>query len=279
MKDKKSGLSLLSVKTRIIIAIAAAILIFAIVLILYFLVTSLNDKGISNSLDTKYTKAGSFDNWYNLIDVDIAKLKLDNKDARGWIFFENVDISEPIVQGPDNTKYLETTFDGSNLLEGSIFLDAANQGDFSDKNSIIYGKNMPNGSMFGKLLKYKDEPEYYKDHQFFQVVTADRIYRYQVVAFNEVDKSSEVYKTSFANDREYVEFIRMVKSLSPVIIMIPDFSDPNATEDEFLIENYKKFATLSTDTGKEGTNYVVIGVYVGEYDRLDKSLVYDPYEV
>ena len=35
--------------------------------------------------------------WENLIDVDIAALRRENKDIKGWIYFENEDISYPIL--------------------------------------------------------------------------------------------------------------------------------------------------------------------------------------
>ena len=129
--------------------------------------------------------------------------------------------------------------------------------------------------MFGKLQYYKNEKDYYKDHLFFQVLTPDRIYRYQVFAFNDVSDTSDVYTISFANDQEYVDFIKMVKQQSQVAIDVPDVAQLNATDDAKLLENYKKLVTLSTCTADENMRFVVVGTVVGEYDRVNKKLIYD----
>ena len=87
--------------------------------------------------------------------VDFESLKAINPDVKGWLYIEALDISYPVVQGPDNDAYLHTTYEGTSNFAGSIFLDYQNQGDFSDGNTIVYGHNMKNLSMFGKLKQMK----------------------------------------------------------------------------------------------------------------------------
>ena len=59
-----------------------------------------------------------------------------------------------IVKGTDNEGYLHTTFEGNNSKSGCLFMDYRDNEDFSLFNTFIYGHNMKNGSMFGKLKKY-----------------------------------------------------------------------------------------------------------------------------
>ncbi len=278
MSDNKPTKQPLSTKSKVIITIAAAILLVAIAWLLYFIIDYLKGQSTYDDLNGQYTSSDG-DNWYNMCNVDIAALKLINQDTRGWLFFENEDISYPIVQGTDDDKYLNTSFDGQTLRAGSIFLEALNSGDFSDENSIIYGHNMRDQSMFGKLQKYKNEEGYYKDHLYFQVITSDRVYRFQVFAFNDVSETSDVYTITFARDREYVDYIRMVKELSQAGIDVPDVSETNATDDEKIIENYKRLTTLSTCTSQDDMRFVVIGTLVGEYDRVNKRVLYDPLDL
>ena len=42
---------------------------------------------------------------------------------KGWLYIEALDISYPVVQGPDNDAYLHTTYEGTSNFAGSIFLD------------------------------------------------------------------------------------------------------------------------------------------------------------
>lgn len=270
VKEKKK----LSLRSRIIITIAVVVVLIGVAWLIYYLVDYLRGQTVYDDINKNYTVSAG-DEWYNKIDVDIAELKQKNPDTRGWLYFENEEISYPVVQGADDDKYLNTSFDGQQLRAGSIFLEALNNGDFRDKNNIIYGHNMRDQSMFGRLQKYKYEDNYYKDHLYFQVLTADKIYRYQVFAFNDVSDTSDVYTLTFATDKEYVDFITMVKQLSQQQIDVPDVSEPNATDAEKIIQNYKKLVTLSTCTSRDDMRFVVIGTLVGEYDRINKQLIYD----
>ena len=47
--------------------------------------------------------------------VDFDKLQAQNPDCIGWIRFENLDISYPIMKGTDNEYYLHHTINGSYL--------------------------------------------------------------------------------------------------------------------------------------------------------------------
>ena len=118
--------------------------------------------------------------WYELLRVDMEGLQEKNPDIKGWIFFENEEISYPIVYSGDNEKYIRTSVDGAAATAGSIFLEGMNSPDFEDSHTIIYGHNMQNLSMFGRLKNYK-EKDYYEDHQYFQILVDGKIYRYQIL--------------------------------------------------------------------------------------------------
>ena len=67
--------------------------------------------------ETYVTENGS-----DSLTVDLASLKAINPEVVGWLTVENTEISYPVVQGPDNDKYLKTAYDGSRSNNGSIFL-------------------------------------------------------------------------------------------------------------------------------------------------------------
>lgn len=98
---------------------------------------------------------------------------------KGWLYIEALDISYPVVQGPDNDTYLHTTYEGTSNFAGSIFLDYQNQDDFSDGNTIVYGHNMKNLSMFGKLKQMKEQ-EKYRDSVYFWMLTPESNDVYQI---------------------------------------------------------------------------------------------------
>lgn len=149
------------------------------------------------------------------IRVDFEKLSKVNPDIVAWIRFEEpAVINYPIVQGEDNEKYLTTTFEGTENGAGCLYVDVDNAGDFSDKNTFIYGHYKKNGHMFGALGKYKDE-EYYKKHSFFEIYTPDgKMERYQIFVVTVVNASSDSYKKVYVNDEEYENYIHMVRQLA-----------------------------------------------------------------
>ena len=87
--------------------------------------------------------------WYDDIDIDFTGLRSENPDVVGWIYFENEDISYPVMYSGDNSYYLRKTFKREHATAGSIFLEGSNKTDFSDCHTIIDGHNMKNLSMFG----------------------------------------------------------------------------------------------------------------------------------
>ena len=90
-------------------------------------------------------------------DIDLAALQQQNPDTVGWIELPGTDISYPIMQGASNETYLRHTFNKEYLISGSIFMDFRNNKDYSDFNTIIFGHNMRDGTMFSQLGSYLND--------------------------------------------------------------------------------------------------------------------------
>ena len=107
-----------------------------------------------------------------------------NPDLIGWLRIDGTDIDLPVVQTPgDNEYYLRRGFDRFYAVGGTLFLDerCSVSTDAPTANWLIYGHNMHDGSMFGQLVRYRDE-DFYKAHPTF---TFDTLYEggtWQVVA-------------------------------------------------------------------------------------------------
>ena len=133
-----------------------------------------------------------------------------------WIQFDEPErISYPIVKGEDNDKYLTTTFEGKKNSAGAIFMDVSNNGDFSDRNTFVYGHNMKNGSMFAGLLKYREE-WFYNSHKTFSVYTEEGEIVYEVFAIYATDPISTSYVVDFGSEEEYVNWMNAMYEQSTV---------------------------------------------------------------
>lgn len=197
--------------------------------------------------------------------IDFAALQAINEDVIGWIEVEALDINYPIVVGDDNDYYLHRTFRQQDNFAGSIFMDYLCRSDFSGRNTIIYGHNMKNGSMFGTLHEFRKQETYDKS-PYFWIYTKDRIYKYEIFSCAEVGTYSEIYQIDFASSEQFQNFIDVAKSRSVV-----------ATNADVSLND--TVVTLSTCTGNTETRFVVQGKRVRTFNAVEKAGGYGEMEI
>ena len=56
--------------------------------------------------------------------IDFDALAQTNPEIVGWIYVPGTNINYPVVQTNNNSKYLNTLFDGTANASGAIFLDS-----------------------------------------------------------------------------------------------------------------------------------------------------------
>ena len=148
--------------------------------------------------------------------VNFDELMKMNPDTIGWIRFhpEPSQISYPIVKGKDNSEYLKKTFSANENTLGAIFLNVDNNADFMDKNTIIYGHRMKDGSMFRHLQDY-EEKSFWESNPYFYIYTPDgREITYHIYSAGQVEDTSDTYLTSFESEEAYQSFLNMPKEAS-----------------------------------------------------------------
>lgn len=189
------------------------------------------------------------------MDIDFASLKSVNEDVIGWIYVEALpDINYPIVQGKDNETYLHQTYEKNYNFAGTIFVDYENSRDFSDCNTLVYGHNMKNGSMFAQLKKFSQDEETYKKSKYFWIFTPEKTYRYEIISAYTTGVTSDTYTLFKGPGDEFKEYLQKIKG----------YSEIKTDETELNIKD--KIITLSTCTGNEATRYVVQGKRVDTID-------------
>ena len=111
----------------------------------------------------------------------LAQLQAINPDVIGWLVVYGTPINYPLVQGPDDMKYLNTNAMGTFSLSGAIFLSWINQRDFSDFNNIIYGHHMDHDAMFGSITDFED-PDFFAAHEYGTIYFGGREHGIQFFA-------------------------------------------------------------------------------------------------
>lgn len=123
-----------------------------------------------------------------------------------WLEIDDTKIDYPIMQGTDNTEYLNRDPYGNYSLSGSIFMDYRNASDFTDEYSLVYGHHMTAGLMFGAFDNYTNE-EYFRKHLTGKLTVGDKEYKLFVYAFFRCDTSdSEVFNTSYPQEERLAFF-------------------------------------------------------------------------
>ncbi len=183
------------------------------------------------------------------LNVDHKTLLSQNSDYAGWLYIEALGISYPIMQSTDNDFYLHRTFEKEILFAGSIFMDFNNKKDMSDPNTIIYGHNMKDDSMFGNLNLLYDS-QLINNSDIFWILTPNGNYRYKIFSMQYCEDTSDVY-TLFTGGSIFTDYIAKMKSQSLVDL------------GEISYDENSKVATLSTCVYAEGTaRFVVQGIRV-----------------
>ena len=191
------------------------------------------------------------------VSVNWEELKAINPEITGWIYVDAEPvINYPICQTKDNDYYLHMTFRREYLFAGSIFEECMNASDFSDVNTIVYGHNMKNGSMFGMLKQLKNQ-DVYDANPYFWILTPKGNYRYHIFAAFDTGAESDVYTLISAGGPESLNWEQKMQSRSEVTNSVP------------LSEN-DHCVILSTCTSDSSMRCVIIGKCVSS-EKPEKS--------
>lgn len=146
----------------------------------YIRTTDYSDQSLPLSPQTDNNPAG-----YQIPEREIdfeALQKEVNPDIYSWILIPDTPIDYPIVQHPDdNTYYMNYNLDGSRGYPGCIYTENYNSKDWEDVNTILYGHNMRNGSMFSKLNSFADG-DFFEEHPYIYLYSPDAVRVYQIFA-------------------------------------------------------------------------------------------------
>lgn len=202
------------------------------------------DNGMSSGEDTEGTAAPDpYDPYYfPELQINYEALIQTNSDFAAVIYIPALELKYPVVYSADNIEYLHKTFEGKQNFAGSIFYDCLSDRDFTGMNTFIFGHNMKDGSMFGKLKYFEREDGLCSSDPFIYVYTEDSVRKYRIFSYYETNEGSGVYD-DFDDDNGYDQYVKSAIKKS-------HFSDPEI--DEYL-KNRPQLLTLSTCTGRSGS--------------------------
>ena len=180
-----------------------------------------------------------------VVEADISKLDVKNEDSVGYIKVNGTNIAYPVVQSSDNDYYLRHSFDKSYSQAGWIFLDYRNNPLDFDKNTIIYGHNMLNQTMFSTLTKMTNQNFFNNsNNHYINFSTENKSTVWKIFSVYVTNPETYYLNTGFSNNEEYNNFLNTIKERS------------NISFNENVNEN-DKILTLSTCTNLNTKRLVV----------------------
>lgn len=189
--------------------------------------------------------------------IDFTAYKERNPDVIGWISIPGTKVDYPILQSGEDlpeSYYLNHNIDRDYEYAGSIYIQRYNLADFSDPNTIIYGHNMKNGSMFASIHKFKDKT-FFEENKYIYIYLPGHILTYEIFAAYRYDNRHLLYYFDF-NDKEiYAEYLNMAKNPTDSIRNVRE--ETEVTTDDRII-------TLSTCITNDNYRYLVQGVLIDD---------------
>lgn len=200
-------------KSKILITliqiVLIAVIIFSGIKIIEWIKSNKKNKDIMSEIKENVVINNEMDSNNEEYKIDFAKLKQKNSDAIAWIKVNGTDIDFPVVKGTDNSYYLTHNFDKEKNKAGWIFADYRNKFDGTDKNIIIYGHNMKNGSMFASLKDVIKEEWYNNENnKYIALITENENCKYQVFSVYQIETEEYYLQKNISNFKEFVEKIK-----------------------------------------------------------------------
>lgn len=189
-----------------------------------------------------------------LAATDITALQRVNSDIAGWIEIPGTAVAYPILQGKDDSYYLTHTWNKEVLPAGSIFLETRCSRNLTDFNTILYGHNMKDGSMFAAIRSYSGK-DFCDAHRNIYIVDETGVRRYEVFAAYQVSADGKVYQTDFPDSASRKNFLSFCTRQS----VCRTDAAPSVND---------KILTLSTCVGfNDSVRWVVQGALRGVAER------------
>ena len=100
-------------------------------------------------------------------DLNEAALVSINPEYQFWLSVPGTEIDYPVVRHEDNEYYLNHNFYQEQHISGCVFADSSAV-PLAVDNTVLYGHNMKDGSMFADLKKYGEEA-FFRENPVIQI--------------------------------------------------------------------------------------------------------------
>ena len=209
-------------------------------------------------------------------DLDFSALRSAvTEDATSWLYVPGTVVNYPVLRagsGKDTDYYLRKDYKGTYFTGGCVYMQQRNRADYGSKDTVIYGHNMNNGTMFHSLHNYEDG-SFFKSHPYIIVFTPEKTLIYQVFcAYRDDDKLILAYYNDFADNSTFMKYIDGVRNSTN--------GKAYQTNKDVKVEASDRIISLSTCIRyDEVGRFLLLGKLLSseEAAKVDKSLIEEAY--
>ena len=145
--------------------------------------------------------------------MDFTELLKTNSDIKGWIYGEATNVDYPVLQTDDNDFYMDHLYNKEANSSGSIFADYRNKSDFSDRNTVLYGHHMGNGTMFGSIERYTSQ-DFYEATPTMMLYTPEGDYRIELISGTHESGDDQFVEFNFKNEEDFQKYVESFRQRS-----------------------------------------------------------------
>lgn len=264
------------VKRTVISVILIAVIVICIAVIAVYMIKGKRANGVYEELqqtvqvtenmeevaETETTEE-SRPSYEGMPEVDFETLWETNTDICAWVTVPGTQVNYPVLQNasskePHDTYYLMHTVEKAYGLPGAIYIEPCNAADFTDANTVMYGHNMKNGSMFGSLHEFEDDT-FFEEHEYAYIVTPEKNQVYQIFAVILYDDRHIMGTYDFSDTVNYQLFLDSLAS---------NRSMGDIFREGVTVTTEDKIITMSTCVkGQDNKRLLVEAVLIDEYER------------
>lgn len=150
-----------------------------------------------------------------------SQLIQQNSDYKAWLKLGDTKLNNPVFKARDNRFYLNRNGIKEESSYGALFLDY--RCETGDKNLIVYGNSLENGSMFGTLEKLRTL-SFYKQNSLLSFTTSKGETDYKIYAVFVLNAAKEddggyiynIYRNEFYGEEDFNNWVNEAKIRSVI---------------------------------------------------------------
>lgn len=151
----------------------------------------------------------------NFINVNLNYYIQKNPETVAWLQVNGTKVNYPVVQHNDNDFYLEHDFYKRKTANGWIFGDYRNDFETFNNNTIIYGHNLINRTMFGSIPFLLNNNWFEnKNNHYIKLSTKNTNSVWQIFSVYKIEPTTDYLQAKFNSTTTYQEFLNTLKNRS-----------------------------------------------------------------